>query len=193
LPGVASARARQRGVSMIEVLVSLFIVSLSVLALAGLVSASARFGKSGESRAVAALLAADLADRLRANPAGVDGHAYDWTPGAYPTRIPMPQPPGRLESGCTAQAACTPAEIAAIDLYRWRQRLYYSLPGGYGYVQVRNGGDASSAPVVDVWVAWSDATSLAYGETLAARECPAAFGAPGAAGTPRCLYLEVGP
>jgi type IV pilus assembly protein PilV len=177
-------------VSLVEVLVSLFIVSMGVLALAGLVSAAARLGKSGESRAAATLLANDMADRLRANPAGASSLGYDWRPAAYPARVAPPTPPARLEPGCTSGAPCDPSAIAAIDLFRWRQRLFHALPGGYGYVQYHPG-TADAASTVDVWVAWSDATSLVYGEALPARECPSAFGAPGATGTPRCVYLQV--
>lgn len=165
---------------------------MSVLALAGLVSASSRLGRSGEARAAAAVLAQDLAERLRANAAGALAGDYDFTPGAYPAHVPLPGMPPKLESACTATSPCAPGEVAAIDLYRWRQRLALGLPGGYGYVQ-RHAGAGGAPDTVDVWVAWSDATSLAYRETLPARECPAAFGAAGATGTPRCLYLEVTP
>lgn len=188
--GAGRRLQRQAGVSLVEVLVSLFIVSMGVLALAGLVSAAARLGKSGESRAAATLLANDLADRLRANPAGASSLGYDWRPAAYPSRVAPPPPPTRLEPGCTAGAPCSLSEIAGIDLYRWRQRLYHALPGGYGYVQFHAGG-ADATSTVDVWVAWSDATSIVYGEALPARECPSAFGTAGATGTPRCVYLQV--
>ena len=175
-----------------EVLVSLFIVSMGVLALAGLVSASSRLGKSGESRAMAVLLAGDLADRIRANVAGAQSGAYDWRPAAYPARVVAPAPPPRLETSCTATLNCSPGEIAGIDLYRWRQRLAQSLPGGYGYVQY-HAGSAAATPTVDVWVAWTDSSSLALGEVLPPRECPSAFGAPGTTRTPRCIFLQVAP
>lgn len=184
--------ARQRGVSLVEVLVSLFIVSMGVLALAGLLSLSSRLAKAGESRAQAVLLAGDLADRVRANAPGALAGGYDWRPAAYPAHVGPPPVPAVLEPQCSASSPCSPVEVAGIDLYRWRQRLAASLPGGYGYVQSRPATEAGDA-TVDVWVAWTDAGSLVYGDALPAFECPAAFGRPGASGTPRCVHLQVSP
>ncbi len=185
----STPRRGQRGVSLIEVLVSLFIVSMGILALAGLLTKSSRFGKASESRAIATLLANDLADRIRANSQGLAGNTtmYDWTPGSYSATMAAPAPPAKVETDCTAAANCLNTEIAAIDLYRWKQRLVYSLPGGYGYVKY-NAGNATNAVSVDVWVAWTDAISAAYSETAASKECPPGFSGTGV----RCVYVEVG-
>ena len=66
-----SHRSRAGGVSLIEVLVALLVVSLGILAMSGLLTNSTRYGKTSEFRAVATLLANDIADRMRANKAGV--------------------------------------------------------------------------------------------------------------------------
>jgi type IV pilus assembly protein PilV len=195
-----TSRRRQSGVSLIEVLVSIFVVSMGILALAGLLNASSRLGKASELRATATLLANDLADRMRANPDAFPPtnatSAYDLaTAKSYSPAAPTA--PTKSETDCAQPKNCTPPEIAAIDLYEWQQRLFYTLPGGQGYV-VYSKGDASAdksyGARVDVWVAWTDTQSAnnKEGQAIATHECPDAFKSSGTDGKPRCLYLQVG-
>ena len=51
----------QSGVSLVEVLVALLVVSLGMLAMVGLLGTAARFGKTSELRSSATLLAQDKA------------------------------------------------------------------------------------------------------------------------------------
>ncbi len=186
---------RQLGVSLIEVLVSIFIVSMGILALAGLLSASSRLGKASELRASATLLANDLADRMRANPGGVAALSYDYKPPSYSATPTKPADPGVV---CTVTTAppCTPDNIAKIDLYEWRLRLFYSLPAGDGYVVYTPAAPGGAGAHVDVWVAWTDNISANNQESQAnggtVRECPASFKSTAKDGKPRCLYLQVG-
>ncbi len=57
----------QRGISLIEVLVAIVIISLGLLGMAGLQAAGLRTGHSSLYRAQAAQLANDMAERMRAN------------------------------------------------------------------------------------------------------------------------------
>jgi type IV pilus assembly protein PilV len=142
-----SAKNTQSGVSLIEVLVAMLVVSFGVLALSGLMAAASRLGKTSEFRAVATLLAADVADRMRANKIGVSSYellnAYD---------PPADAPPDA--NACAKPKECTPQELAAIDMADWAQALFHGLPGGQGYIAV----DGTQNPPVaaDVWVAWLD-------------------------------------
>lgn len=179
-------RRRQLGVSLIEVLVSIFVVSMGILALAGLLNASSRLGKASELRATATLLANDLADRMRANPgafpAAATPSSYDLPATSYAPQAPTA--PGKLESGCTP---CSASDIAAIDLYEWQQRLFYTLPGGEGYVTYTPGSGSTYGPRVDVWVAWTDVQSTKNKEVQATQlgECPKGIT------QPRCVYIQV--
>lgn len=67
--------SRQRGVSLIEVLVAVVIFSIGVLGVALMQLKSAQFTKQAGSRTVAVVQARSLADAMRANPAGVYGVA----------------------------------------------------------------------------------------------------------------------
>ena len=59
--------SRQRGFSMIEVLVAIVISAVALLALAGVNAASLRYTKMSQYRATATQLANDMGERLRAN------------------------------------------------------------------------------------------------------------------------------
>jgi type IV pilus assembly protein PilV len=62
-----SLRPRQGGLSMIEVLVAIVIISLGLLGMAGLQASGLRTSQSAFYRAQAAQFANDMAERMRAN------------------------------------------------------------------------------------------------------------------------------
>lgn len=180
---------RQAGVSLIEVLVAMLVVSLGVLAMSGMLGAAARFGKTSEFRSVATLLASDMADRMRANKAAVlyKGVAYYDLLNPYdPPESPPPDAPP-----CGDPKACTPSELAAQDLAQWAQSLYYNLPSGQGYIAP----DPSVNPPVaaDIWVAWLDPVAsedeATAGSNQTRQECPPGFR--DLDPQPRCLYFRV--
>lgn len=65
--------SRQRGVSLIEVLVAMLIFSIGVLGIALMQIKGAQYTKQAGARTVVVLQARSLADAMRANPAGVYG------------------------------------------------------------------------------------------------------------------------
>lgn len=72
---LSSRRAqRQRGISMVEVLVTVVIISFGLLGVAGLLATGLRNNQSSEWRTQASILAYDMAERMRANrQAALDG------------------------------------------------------------------------------------------------------------------------
>lgn len=65
--------SRQRGVSLIEVLVAVVLFSVGVLGIALMQIKGSQYSKQAGARTVAVLQARSLADAMRANPAGVYG------------------------------------------------------------------------------------------------------------------------
>jgi type IV pilus assembly protein PilV len=180
---------RQRGVALVEVLVAMLVVSVGVLAMAGLLAMASRYGKTSEYRAVATLLASDMADRIRANKAALiaDVTDYDVT-NEYDDWGDEPAEPGE----CASASQCTPAEIAARDIAEWSQSVYGALPGGAGFVSVSEVGDAGGPRrnyAADVWIAWLDPDADS-GLPTADRECPPAF--QGEEPQPRCTFFRMG-
>ena len=116
-------RAACRGVTLLEVLIALIVLSIGLLGLAGLQTVSLQFSTSALYRTQATALAYGLADRMRsARDASLAG-AYN----AALLGVPPACDPNAPGGGTPAQ-----------DLAAWRNALACELPLGNGQV-VRNG------------------------------------------------------
>lgn len=195
MPACASGQAlrprRARGVTLIEVLVAIVITSLGVLTLAGTQAAALRQAKQSQHRAVALLLAGDLAERMRANHAqggAAAGYGYQ---ADYATQAgPASKAPTAPTPACdSAGDNCDAGQLAAADLYGWRLAVRDLLPGGAVYLLP----DADTGGAVDLWVAWNEPAVLAPDEvsrTSGSMECPSGLSA-AATPTVRCMFLRV--
>jgi len=118
---------RQRGLSMIEVLVSLTVVAFGLLGLAGLQARSMSYQKDSFDRKAAAELAAQLTERVRANYDGFRAGNYNvsMAPGdATPAAVPA----------CADAQNCSAAEVAARDWAMWRIDVRRRLPASGVYL-----------------------------------------------------------
>lgn len=164
--GFGNAR-RARGASLVEVLVSILLAAIGLLALSGANVAAIRYSKLSQYRGTATLLAADLAERMRSNQAGLA--SYLVTDDFTTQQAGLPA----ASTACETYAnTCTSATIAAYDLASWRRLVRSQLPEGAVSV-------APSAAVlaVDVWVAWRDPAVADSNENATdarntATECP---------------------
>lgn len=134
---------RCEGFTLIEVLVTTLVVGLGLLGLAGLQTASLRNTQTAEQRTEAARLAAEMADRMRANMPGVTAGNYHLNSSTSTV-------------GCFDNSGCTPAEIANDDMAQWRTALRTRLPGGANVTGVvcidsnpNNGSPTPAAPSCD--------------------------------------------
>jgi type IV pilus modification protein PilV len=118
---------RQRGASMIEVLVSLTIVAFGLLGLAGLQARSMSFQKDSFDRKAAAEMASQLAERIRANYDGFKDGDYNLT------LLPADATPANVPACANAQN-CTSAEVAAADWAMWAIALRSRLPASAAYM-----------------------------------------------------------
>jgi type IV pilus assembly protein PilV len=179
----AAGAHRVRGVSLIEMLVAVLVLSFGMLAMAGLHASSLKLGKMAQFRAVAQQLADDYVDRMRAGTLGLtQAQAALLAPAYYFQQAYDPAGALPAVPACVLADQCTGAELAARDQARWRRLARLSLPGGSLYVQPV----AAGSPVVEVTVVWRDPQAVANGET--GGECPAAMAAPDPA--PSCLLLR---
>ena len=81
-------KQRQSGTTLLEVVVTIVIISIGLLGLAGLQLNSMKFQKSASQRSEAVQSAYDLSERMRANGAGVSQSIEQRAAGA-------PRPAGR--------------------------------------------------------------------------------------------------
>ncbi|SFS19183.1 type IV pilus assembly protein PilV [Dyella sp. OK004] len=116
--------SRQRGVSLIEVLMAVLIFSIGLIGLAGLLVMAARSNQAAYLRTQVTFLAGSMADRMRANPVAVWNGAYNDI--NYPVTT---------AKSCDAAAACTPAEVAARDKFAWSSLLSAAVPGPKATIQ----------------------------------------------------------
>lgn len=129
-------RSGECGFSMVEVLVTLMVVSLALLGTAGLQAHSMRLNQGGQYRSLAVFLAADLAERMEANRAGALAGNYSLpvtTGVAFMVGTTTPS------VGCVANA-CNPAALAEFDLSNWQSLAANVLPqSSWSVVQTTNG------------------------------------------------------
>ena len=111
---------QQSGFGLLEVLVSLIVLSVGLLGLAGLQATAMRFNHDAEMRSQVIVQAYAMADRMRANRTGVIDGNYDNLSGT-PASTPS----------CTS---CSPADTATRDLFEWNTANTNLLPAGQGVV-----------------------------------------------------------
>jgi type IV pilus assembly protein PilV len=142
--------SRQRGASLIEVLIALFLVAFTMLGLLSLQLRSQTFQKDSIDRRNAAVIASDFLERAAANFTGFRGGRYDGL--SFDIGAVLPPAPGP----CATADVCTDAELVARDWYALRRNVSRQLPGGIAFVTspVLAGGANSHA--VEVTVGWID-------------------------------------
>lgn len=185
-PGFVVRAAKSRGASLIEVLVSIVIASIGLLALAGVNAASMRYTKMSQYRATATQLANDIGERIRANKGVPDTPAivgppavpavvatgffagnYDYTTdfAGQASKAILPTNPNDLCD--TSALSCTPAQIAALDLLQWRILVRDQLPEGSVFLLRQ-----AAAVAMDVWVVWRDPAVASDDSPALVAECP---------------------
>lgn len=152
-----SAADKNEGFSLIEVLVALVVLSVGMLGIAALSIDSVKGGQAALMRTKAINLAADMADRIRANKL-----ALSVDPGAYSVTVAGTG----TDNGCTdgvdgagvevpATATCDPANMAEHDIFLWKAALANArtgLPSGVGSIE-RTG----NAPIrLTISVQWAE-------------------------------------
>ena len=115
----------QSGLTLIEILVALLVLSIGLLGMARLQAASLRANHNAYLRSQAVVLAYDMADRMRANRPPALAGAYD----------------------IALAGSASGSTVAADDLAEWKNLLQSVLPSGDGAVDV----DGTAATITVQW------------------------------------------
>jgi len=122
---------RNSGFTLIEVLITILVVSIGLLGLAGLQINGLRANMGSETRSIATHLANDIAERMHANPLGVDASQYANidsdnikvdadASGCTDDNVPDPFCSSNSSTDATVVAAtgeCDSTEMAAFDAW----------------------------------------------------------------------------
>lgn len=123
-----STRRRAGGFTLIEILVTLFVIALGILGTAGLQAVALKISHSGQLRSQAVILGLDLLERIEANnPAAIVGN---YAPGTLPTSA---------AKDCST-SFCLPIELATYDLAQFNNLVAAQLPGATATVTFAGAG-----------------------------------------------------
>lgn len=115
----------QAGFTLVESMVALLVISVGMIGIAALKTQGLGAGRTAQFRIRAVNLAADMADRIRANRLGQAGYSV-----------------AEEAEDCDGDADCVPASVAAQDLAEWEENVTALLPDGEGVVRF----DAATQP-----------------------------------------------
>lgn len=128
--------SRQSGLTLIEVLVAIVIISFGLLGVAALQLTGLKNNQSAFNRSTANILAYDMLDRMRANKAALIAGSYN-TGGIF------------WDYATNAPGSTTVMKDA--DIKDWLLALQKRLPSGKGKIEA-----AASATVLRVTIQWDD-------------------------------------
>jgi type IV pilus assembly protein PilV len=156
--------SRNKGFAMMEVLMTILVLAIGALGLANLQLSAMKYNKTASSRSQAVFLADELADRMRANMAGVQAGSYTMNNGytAAVTALSALTTPA-----CGTTTDCTSAQLATLDLVTWNTGLKANLPSGTGAVIPVSG----STFTYNIVIMWQDKI-LAASSTNTDSTCP---------------------
>jgi len=130
---------RERGFTLIEILVTVIVLAIGLLGIAGLQLTGLRYNHSAYQRSQVIVMTNDITDRMRANRTVALTGAYDIAIGGAAAAA--------LCEGVGAN--CSSNAMAGADLAEWKQALSNNLPSGDGSI-VRNGA------IFTITVQWDD-------------------------------------
>lgn len=127
-----------RGVTLIELLITILVISIGLLGLAGMQNLSLQYNHASYQRTNANAMAYDIADRMRANGSAATKE------GAYNIAKDDPTPNGGSDCGDLET-------IAKQDLCQWRGYLDETLPDVESSINVD-----SASGVATITIEWND-------------------------------------
>lgn len=190
-------RHKERGATLIEVLVAILLLAFGMLAIGSMMTFAVQGPKMSAYRSTAANLAASHVERMRANPEGFAGNSY--TSALNNSAWSFTAISNPTSADC-AYPNCTETTLAAMDVKAARVAIRRELPAG----DMEMWCSTPAAPTVAVactkatqgnlWVIWQEPnTNMLLGAS--ADYCPpdvksSYTGYPTSPTPARCLYIR---
>lgn len=137
---------REGGFSLVEILVSMLVVAVGILAVLGVQMRTLADAQTGVRRAQVVRLIDDLSERMQVNPSAMANlEAYE---------VDFGNPP--VSGADCAATACGGTDLAKYDVASWKQLVQSTLPGGDAQIFTAAGEDAAGDQrrQLGVMVAW---------------------------------------
>lgn len=160
---------RQRGFTLIEVLIASIIFGVGLMGLAGLQTLALQSNHSTWQKNAATLLAHNFFERLRANPTAAlspdDGASYVSPSSGWSATTLADLNPSLAANLCQDNHSCSPAELRQHDLWFWigRPHMLARLPSARAIVERT---PAGSGYWYTVAVEWEDSFTPSTSDTL---------------------------
>lgn len=121
----------QRGATLIEVLITMVLLSVGLLGMAGLQALSMQSNHSAYYRSQATFLAYDIGERMRANRSVALAGGYD------------------VDFPASSSSNTETGDVASKDKGKWLNNLAKTLPGGTGKVE-------RAGSLITIQIRWDD-------------------------------------
>jgi type IV pilus assembly protein PilV len=142
----STAQLKQRGFSMLEILITLVIIATALLGTAGLQINAIRMNQSSQFRTQAVFLASDIAERMEANKVAAIAGNYVVAQTSTPSTA----------TDCST-GSCDSTTLAAWDISQWENAIItLGLPQASWEVTQTGTGDPSTYKIV---INWTDRSS----------------------------------
>lgn len=146
-------RTRQHGATLLEVLITVLLISFGLLAMAGMQAYSIAVNANSINRGIATAMASEYADMIRANPTAF---AVGWYDHNEPYKNSNRAVNALSAANVCVYPNCTPATLAEYEKNMTLVRLKAALPAGdLALVRVTKAG-AISSKQADLWVIWME-------------------------------------
>lgn len=129
--------SKHNGFTLVEVLIAMLLLSGGLLGMAALQANSLASNQTAFNRSMATAFAHDLADRMRANRAGLA------------TYVAVAPTAAAAVGDCTNTTGCTPAQMAQNDLFEWNQYLQIALKNAQSSVSL-------AGTIYTITITWDD-------------------------------------
>lgn len=127
-PAKQPVRRGAHGFSLVEVLVSIVVLSLGVLGAVGMQLKALQASKETRFQAVASSMARELAEKMRGNHAVAIQSTPALNPYLIAANLPKSASISTPAQNCYTGACNAPIDIAAWDIAEWQNRLKDALP-----------------------------------------------------------------
>jgi len=180
-----TASKRQSGATLIEVLVTILILSIGLLAMGATMTYASLLPKFSGNRSVAISTATNMVERMRANPT-TQSPSFSITSYNTATFTTDFVGSSSMPSGSTcAFPLCNQTDMAKMDIAEIQHQLNQQITPAGIIIDVTNAANNEG----NVWIIWREASTFGSLNAGSSDNCPPAVQALALSPSPRCVYL----